>query len=183
MKKQDVIKLTSTSRIARFESREHYERYKKLLPSIFMGVADPRSIGCEYDESHGNLALTAGLDVLCLLLIGNVNCQPYGATSRILVGDGTTPAAQEQTALQGENQAAAVMTPGYPMVDQPRAVLFQASFSEDEANFAWEEWGIDNGVDAEIGSGFGEKLLNRKVEYRGTKNGGVWVIQTRVQLG
>lgn len=179
---REAIVISSVSKIARFESEEHYRRYRNLLPKIFGGRINPKRIGCEYDESRGNLGLTQGLDTLCLLLIGNANCQSY-ATARIGVGDGTAPATHSQTGLQGEHQAYTGMDSGYPAADPPRGVLFQGRFGEDAANFSWQEWVVDNGDDVIPGSGFGNKHLNRKVEYRGTKNGGVWVVQVRISFG
>ena len=179
----DVLPLTSFSQILRFKDRNHYEQNKHLLDDLFEKRVDPEALGVEYDESSGNLGLNAGIDTLWLLAIGNPNAQAYGTWSRIWVGDGTTPEDRTQTSLQGENTASAPMDEGYPMPEPPRGMIFQATFGEDEANFSWNEWGVDNGPDQQPGSGLGGKLLNRKVEYRGTKNGGVWVFRVRVRIG
>jgi hypothetical protein len=182
MNDQETIRITSTAKLLRFKTREEYEKNKDKLADIFAGKIDPKEVGCEYEECHGNIGLNAGLDTLVLLLIGNPNCQAYGSYSRIWVGDGDTPAQRTQTSLQGENQAYAPMDEGFPRPISPGSVEFQATFDEETANFPWREWGVDNGPDQVEGSGFGGKLLNRKVHYWGTKQGGVWVFQVRISF-
>ncbi len=60
-------------------------------------------------------------------------------------------------------------------------ITYQATFGEDEAGSAddpmdWYEWTIRNGTGPK-----GNICLNRRVEYMGTKAGGVWI--ARVTIG
>ena len=62
------------------------------------------------------------------------------------------------------------MDVGYPVVNS-NVVTFRATFSQAEANFAWNEWGIFN---AESGG----VMLNRSVESNGTKQDNqTWVME------
>jgi hypothetical protein len=60
-------------------------------------------------------------------------------------------------------------------------VTFTAAFGSGVANFAWEEWGIDNGTTD--GTTVVAPLLNRRVEAMGTKaSGSTWTVTATITV-
>jgi len=110
-------------------------------------------------------------------LVAGSSAAHYGnADARIGVGNGTAVAAADQTALQGGSTAFAAMDAGYPTTGSSQKVTFRSSFGSADANYAWEEWTIDNGASD-------NKNLNRKVESMGTKaSGTTWQITVEISL-
>jgi len=105
------------------------------------------------------------------LAMGEAGLTPFGSNSCIGVGDGTTAADPAQTGLQGTNKFYKQVDSGYPTVSGT-SIIFQATFGDTEANFAWNEWTVANGCGDEYIN------LNRKVEPLGTKvAGATWVLQ------
>jgi len=129
----------------------------------------------EVIEGEGNLMLNEGINEIWTLVCGGT-ATPYNNTNaRIGVGDGTTAAAATQTGLQGTNQLYKGMETGFPTFGTDQKVTFKSSFGDAEANFAWEEWTVDNGATAAIN-------LNRKVEALGTKSTGTWTLEVSITL-
>ena len=86
------------------------------------------------------------------------------------VGNGTAAFSTGQNDLVGSSKFRKAMDVGYPVVNG-NVVTFRATFSQAEANFAWNEWGIFN---AESGG----VMLNRSVESNGTKQDNqTWVME------
>lgn len=174
---KEAMKASSVSRVFRFPNREAYEKAKNLLTEIAAERLPIDAIAqwAEADEDRGNIALKVGIENLWRCAIGHPSAKPWtSSTARLGVGDGQTPASPDQTGLQGANKAYAPMDPGYPMLVGQTGLVFQATFPENSAQFAWHEWCITNtdGVP-----------LNRKVQYRGTKGpNAVWVLQVRVDI-
>lgn len=95
-------------------------------------------------------------------LVGGSVTEFNNANAHLGVGDDATAFAKAQTDLIGTNFRRP-MEASFP--DVPSAVniiTFRSLFGTGEANFAWEEWGIFNGL-------AGGTMLSRKVESLGTK--------------
>lgn len=105
-------------------------------------------------------------------LIAGVGTAFDSNTAQIVVGNGATAVVPTQTALQGTSTATSSVDVGFPTVTN-NIVTYQATFSTNEANFAWNEWGVTNGT----------TLLNRKVETLGTKTSAQsWQISVSLTL-
>ncbi len=92
------------------------------------------------------------------------------ANAYLGVGDSTTAFAASQTDLQAvSNKLRKAMDTGYPQRTN-NALKFKATFGDSDANFAWQEWGVFN-------ASSGGTMANRKVESKGTKDGGSWVFE------
>jgi len=114
-----------------------------------------------------------GLDYIVNVL-GGVEAPLSHNNVVLAVGDGATAFNAAQTKLVGNNTYSKVLDAGFPLVDTP-SITFKATFNTDEANFAWNEWGIvnkDNGV-----------LLNRVVQSNGTKlRNQTWVLEVTLEF-
>jgi hypothetical protein len=97
------------------------------------------------------------------------------ANARVGVGDSTAAEAATQTALQGASTAFKGMDTGYPS-RSAQTVSFRGTFGGSEANFAWEEFTVDNGATP-------NKNLVRKVSAQGTKTSGqTWELTIQVTM-
>lgn len=141
---------------------------------------DPETFRAEHEPvevitGEQNLLLNEGITRLLNLLIG-VTTNPYNnANARIGVGNSTTAAAASQTALQGASTLFKAMDATYPQVSA-QTVTFKATFGGTDANFAWEEFSIDNGTTP-------NENLNRKVQALGTKaSGATWVLTVTITV-
>jgi len=128
----------------------------------------------EIIEGEGNLMLNEGIDEMWDLVTGAGGTTYNNTNARIGVGNGTTAASAGQTGLQGASTAFKGMETGYP-TSTSQKVTFKSSFGDTEANFAWEEWTVDNGSTP-------DKNLNRKVESLGTKSTGTWTLEVDITL-
>lgn len=130
------------------------------------------------DTYKGNLLLNNGIARLGSLLVGAGGTAYNAANSRIGVGDSTTAASAAQTDLQGASKY-------FKLVDSAgwsaQTGTWVATFGSSDANFAWEEWGIDNGSSS--GSTVTTPLLNRKVTSMGTKaSGSTWTLTVTITV-
>ena len=117
-------------------------------------------------DSDGNLITTAGLTRLTSLLTG-AGGQAYDATHcRIGVGDSSTAAAIGDTALGAATNKYYKTVTGAPTLSAG-LMTFVAIFPTGQANFAWNEWGIDQGT--ADGTTVTAPLLNHKIASLGTK--------------
>lgn len=133
----------------------------------------------EVVEDHGNLLLNAGITRLCSLLVGAGGTAFNAANSRIGVGDSSTAAAAGQTDLQ------AATNKYYRLVDSvtpsAQTITWVATYATGLAEFAWNEWGIDNGT-ASNTTGVAP-MLNRKVASMGTKTAGsTWTLTVTITI-
>lgn len=123
-------------------------------------------------EEEDNLLLNAGIHRLEDLLIGAGGTAFNAANSRIGVGNSATAAAATQTDLQAAagagNRQFKLVSSGPTRATQ--TITWVATFASGEANFVWEEWGIDNGTGD--GTTVVAPMLNRKVASMGTKGAG-----------
>jgi len=101
--------------------------------------------------------------------------------TRIGVGDSDTDFDASHSDLQGSNTHRESVDSGYPERDpegdgSDNKLKYQATFGGDDANFTWEEWGLFN-------SGSGGTMLNRLVEYNGTKEPGqTWIFEVEIEV-
>jgi len=141
----------------------------------FLAGAEPN----EVLELPGNLLLNAGITRIGNLLVGAGGTAFNTANSRIGVGDSTTAAAATQTDLQAATNKFWKLCTSASWTAQTGTWV--TTFGSADANFAWNEWGIDNGtVD---GTTVTAPMLNRKVVSMGTKaSGSSWQMTVTVVL-
>lgn len=150
---------------------------RRLLRGCSPFTLEPRPGARPYEsiDVDGNLLLNAGIQRLEDLLIVAGGQGFDAAHSRIGVGNDATAAVASQTDLQA---AAGAGNRQFKLVDagptrSTQTITWRATFPSGEANFAWQEWGIDVGTaDSTVVT---VPLLNRKVTSLGTKvAGAVW---------
>jgi len=123
------------------------------------------------------MALTnAGRDVMASLLTGASSTHFDNTNARIGVGDSSTAFAATQTDLvAASNKFRKAMDDTFPTT-VGNVLTFKSTFGSSEANFAWNEWGVFNAAS-------GGTMLNRVVEYNGTKlSGQTWVFQVTLTV-
>ena len=85
-----------------------------------------------------------------------------------------------QAAAGSANRQFKVMDATYPSASGG-VVTARSTFATGEANFVWNEWGLDIGTPTVTdGTTVNAVLLNRKVESLGTKVSGSWVLTVSV---
>jgi len=134
-------------------------------------------------EREGNLLLIGGASALWQRLIGTAVTAFDNTNAYIGVGDSTTAAADTQTDLQAAtNKLRKAMDATYPQhTDSTSAagaktITYKSTFATDDANFAWQEWGVFNASTA-------GRMLNRKVESLGTKtSAATWAFTITISL-
>lgn len=150
------------------------DKYRGNLPT-----EEDRRLFKPYEvvKGEGNLLLNEGINELLTILCSASSGTKFdNSNARIGVGNGNAAAAATQTALQGGSTQLNGMESGYPTYGTSQQAVFRASFASGEANFAWEEWTVDNGASA-------DKNLNRKVASLGTKvSGTTWVFTVTITL-
>lgn len=137
-------------------------------------------------EAAGNLLTTAGLGRLTSLLIAGGGQGATNTATRLGVGNSATAAAVGQTDLQASagssNRQFQVMDATYPQ-QSAGVVTFKSTFATGEANFVWNEWGIDIGTPTvAAGTTVAALLLNRAVQSLGTKVSGSWVLTATITI-
>lgn len=145
-------------------------------------VTESYQLGClpdSVEEFEGNLLLNAGLARLLDLLIGAGGQALDSTHCRIGVGDSTTAASASQTDLQAATNKYFKLCSTVSRSSQTVTVV--ASFGSSQANFAWEEWGIDFGT--ADGTTVTAPLLNRKATSMGTKaSGSTWQLTVTITI-
>jgi hypothetical protein len=131
------------------------------------------------EHYEDNLLLNAGITRLLNLLGGAGGTAFNAANTRIGVGNGTAAAVATQTDLQGASKQFELVN-GAPTITN-QTIEWVATFESADANFAWEEWVIDNGtVD---GVTVTAPALNRKVQVMGTKaSGSTWTFTVSITI-
>ncbi len=122
------------------------------------------------------MALTnAGRDFIAQAIIGTGTFFT-NANARIGVGDSSAAFSAAQTDLQAStNKFRKAMDATFP-TRSANVLTFKSTFASSEANFAWNEWGVFNAAS-------GSTMLNRVVEYNGTKlSGQTWVFQVTLTV-
>lgn len=166
MKQKDTFQWQVKSQLKKWHRSEDHDA----------GLA-PDSI----EDFKGNLLLKAGITRMLNLLVDAGATQAYDATHcRIGVGDSTTAADDDQTSLQAATNKFFQLVDSAPSVTN-QTVEFVATFGTGDANFDWEEWGIDQGT-ASNSTGVAP-MLNRKVQSMGTKaSGATWVFTVSITI-
>jgi len=129
-------------------------------------------IGTEIIEE--NVALNVGLQYLidCICGIGTTT-KWDNSNARLGVGSDSTAADPSQTDLIDPTPTWKSMDTGYPSRSNQTAE-WRSTFGSGDANEAWNEFAVDNGASA-------HKLLNRKVESKGTKQSGeTWTMSLKI---
>ena len=126
---------------------------------------------------EGNVLLRVGIEAIWKLVSGQSATAYSNANARLGVGNDNTAAQDTDTDLLGASTAWKGMEAGYPIVGalSEKKITFRSIFGSSEGNFAWLEWGVDNGATD-------HKLLNRKVENLGTKSSGSWQLTVEISL-
>lgn len=83
-------------------------------------------------ERKGNVFLICGVQTLWNIIAGNITSWQLG----ICVGNGTTPASNTQTCLQGSSQACANAS---SVTVSNNTMIVTATFGGNQANFTWNE--------------------------------------------
>ncbi|MER7131238.1 hypothetical protein [Streptosporangium saharense] len=156
------------------EQTEWVQRRSGLLTPQ---AADFHGLGVEpYGTSEilGNLVTNAGWTRLMNLLTNQGSTQPLDATHvRVGVGNGSTAEAYTDTDLAAASGSANrwFQPVGGAGVLGTRTLTFTATFGPSDANFAWNEFGIDaTSGTATAGNTVGALLFNRKAGIaQGTK--------------
>jgi len=127
-------------------------------------------------EFTRNGLLNEGINMIWTLVCGGAGTAFNATYARIGVGDSSAAYAASQTDLQASsNKLYKAMDSSYPTYGTSQKATFKSSFATSEANFAWNEWTVDNGSSAAIN-------LNRKVESLGTKTSGTWALTVELSL-
>jgi hypothetical protein len=104
----------------------------------------------------------AGRDLIAQALIGEAVTSFANANAYLGVGDSSTAFAATQTDLvAASNKLRKAMDATYPQRSN-NVLTFRATFATNEANWAWNEWGVFNAAAAGT-------MLNRAVASLGTK--------------
>jgi hypothetical protein len=133
--------------------------------------------GAEYlgaELMEANVALNVGLQHLidCICGIGSTT-KWDNTNARLGVGSDATAADPAQTDLLDASPTWKAMDATYPQRSGQTAE-WRATFGSADANEAWNEFAVDNGATA-------HKLLNRKVESKGTKvSGESWTLSLKI---
>lgn len=131
-------------------------------------------------DAGNNILLNAGITRLLNLLTGAGGTAFNATNSRIGVGDSTTAAVASQTDLQAVTNKWYQLVTGAPGVSA-QTVTFIAAFGTADGNFAWQEWGIDNGLSSTAVAT--APMLNRKVVSMGTKSSGsTWTLTVTITI-
>ena len=121
--------------------------------------------------------LNIGRDAMAGRIVGEETAFDE-ANAHIAVGTGDDNFSAGHTDLQGSETFRKGMDSGYPQ-RTGNTMVFKSTFEGNEANFAWEEWGVAN-------ASSGGVLLNREVEYNSVKlEGQRWIfeVELTVQIG
>ncbi|MCP8308681.1 MAG: hypothetical protein H3Z53_05330 [archaeon] len=175
MKVEDKIGWKAEWRIDKFKDKNNeiakalqegmsVEDVKRLYPDAFIGT----------EIFKDNVGLNVGLQYLIDIICGIGTTTKWdNANARLGVGSDATAADPTQTDLIDTTPTWKAMDTGYPSRSAQTAE-WRATFGSADANEAWNEYAVDNGATA-------HKLLNRKVENKGTKvSGESWVLSLKI---
>lgn len=121
----------------------------------------------------GNVALNEGLQQLVDVICGLSSPTLWDSgNARVGIGNDNTPADPADTGLIGTT-AFAGMDGGHPQ-RAAQTASWKATFGDGVAEFAWEEYTVDNGAAGDVN-------LNRYVTSKGTKGSGeTWVMTVEI---
>lgn len=122
-----------------------------------------------------------GKEFIASAVIG-IDTSPFDfAHAMIGVGNSEILSTSTQTDLLGTYKFRKFLDVGYPKISEtdPSLVIFKATFTELEANFPWEEWGIFNSSPDQTGG----IMLMREIEPVGIKEiGSIWRFTASVKF-
>lgn len=123
-----------------------------------------------------NGLLDEGMDEMWDLCDGTAGTTLYNnANARVGVGNSAAAFNKTHTGLQGASTAFAAMDAGFP-TSTTQKINAKGSFPSGQAEFAWEEYTIDNGS-------VRNKNLNRALSSKGTKPAGeTWTLEVQITL-
>ena len=132
-------------------------------------------------ETHidGNLLLNEGINELWTILCSTASGTKFSNANAYLgVGDSSTAESASQTGLQAAtNKLYVAMDTSYPTFGTLQKATWKSTFTETQANFAWNEFTVANG------SSDSAVNLNRKVSAQSTKvSGQVWELSLVITL-
>ena len=144
------------------------------FPDAFIGTV----------EWKPNTALLSGLYLLTGI-IGGIDTSTAkwdNANAKLGIGDSATAAVATQTDLMAAtNKFYKAMDTGFPKraasaVAATQFLLFQSTYGTTEANYAWNEYVVRNGLTSGV-------CLNRFVSAKGTKvSGETWTLQLQMNF-
>jgi hypothetical protein len=152
----------------------HLPKIAEVSSAMFREIL---GIPAEIEETIlGNMLLNEGIQEIWDLAIAAGGTTAYNnANAEIGVGDSATAEVATQTDLQAAtNKLFKAMNATYPQRTN-QTVAWQSDFTTAEANYAWAEWGIRNGVTR-------NRNMNRKVQALGTKASGTWTLTASITL-
>lgn len=171
MKQHQGLTLVSQARVDKFHQKDIEEARRAGLE--VSTLADIRAAGIDpysFVEAERNLMVNSGINTMLGLLIGAGGTTYANGNARICVGDGAgsvpTVAATDTALAATSNRYAQACQTSSPSVAS-QALTAISVFGTANANFAWNEWGIDSG--GASGSGAASGLLNHRGVALGTK--------------
>ncbi len=148
--------------------------FKSEIEAIEKGVKPYEIDGETYPIE--DVFLNEGINAIWTLVCGGSETAFNNSNARVGVGNGTATEDATQTGLQGTSTAFAAMDTGYPTFGSDQKAMFKGTFGDGQAEFAWEEFTVDNGATP-------NKNLHRKVVSKGTKpTGETWVLTIELSL-
>jgi len=127
------------------------------------------------ERFEGNCLLNEGIQYFEDIIAGIVGSSILwdNTNARVGVGNSDTAADPVQTDLLGASKAYAGMDASYPS-RSGQALSWRGTFGDGVAEFAWEEFVVDNGA-------VSGKTLNRKVTSKGAKGAGeAWTLTVEI---
>jgi hypothetical protein len=127
------------------------------------------------ERFEGNCLLNEGIQYFEDILAGIVGSPTLwdNTNARVGVGNSATGEDPVQTDLQGASKTYAGMDATYPSRSS-QALSWRGTFGDGFAEYAWEEFVVDNGA-------VSGKTLNRKVTSKGTKGAGeAWTLTVEI---
>jgi hypothetical protein len=141
-----------------------------------------------------NLLTHAGWGALLGGIAGTtIGTKFSGSAGRIGVGTSSTAATAADTALGGDTGGSSTtsyyaLVSGAPVITssvEPATLVFTATFGTSVANFAWNEFGIDNGTASSVTTtSTGYVFINHGISAQGTKaSGQTWNLTATLNFG
>jgi len=163
-------------------SNEPIVKLQKMGYSLREIARKVQYVPLQINVAHGfywlllNTMLNEGCDQMWDLVDGTDTTNRYtNALARVGVGNSAAAVVASQTGLQGGSTAFAAMDATYP-TSTAQKINAKGSFPTGQAEFAWEEYTIDNGSSP-------NKNLNRALQSNGTKpSGQTWTLEIQITL-
>lgn len=186
---RETVKWSCMAHVAKYDDdqTEYAVRKSGLLAPQSQVFEELRLRPFEEAESTGNLLTTAGLTRLNNLLTGAGGQAATNTATRLGVGNGAGTAAVGDTDLSASagssNRYFQVMDATFPSVSSG-VTTYKATYATGDANFAWNEYGIDIGTPTvSAGTTVAACLLNHKTSAGlGTKATGTWVLTVTITI-